>query len=150
MIINENSWHVKFHDFFYDKYHRPHSLCAYFWKMVWAFSVTLFIISLLAIGCSVMGAAILTKFFTLGTVASLTYGFFLGTTIATVSTAAVIGLIIGVVHLQAKFELSREEKHWKRLELIKQGIQPKTNFMVEYIKARKEKVCPTIEFKAKQ
>ena len=49
MIINTNSWHAKLHDRFYDRHSRPHSLCAYFWKIVWP---ALFVLCLQAVQSS--------------------------------------------------------------------------------------------------
>lgn len=151
MIINTNSWHARFHDKFYDRHSRPHSLCAYFWKIVWAcFAITMIIVSI-GIGCTVAGAALLAKFFTLGTIPGLVGGFFVGLISAAAIVGAIIGAIVGIVKIELWYDLHKEDKEWERIQLKKQGIEPpKRNFVYEFLKARKSKMCPVIHFEDKE
>lgn len=66
------------------------------------------------------------------------------------------GLVIGPSWLLDKYN---DRKYYKEIELIaqnqeriKNGLEPierKKSLIGEYLKARKEKVCPTLEYKAK-
>lgn len=66
------------------------------------------------------------------------------------------GLVIGPSWLLDKYN---DRKYYKEIEFIaqnqeriKNGLEPierKKSLIGEYLKARKEKVCPTLEYKAK-
>lgn len=150
MIINTNSWHARFHDRFYDRHSRPHSLCAYFWKMVWACFVCAVFIGSMVFGLTVAGAGVLEHFFVLSAPVGLGLGFILGlATLALILTVA-FGLMYGLMNLWAWYDLRKEEKEWERIKAKREGKEIKENVFIQYIKARKSKMCPVIHFEAKK
>lgn len=150
MIINANSWHVKLHDRFYDRHSRPHSLCAYFWKMVWACFACAVVAGSTLFGLTVAGVGVLEHFFVLSTPVLLSLGFVLGLVAIALIIALSIGLAFGVMNLHAWYDARREEKEWQRIQAEREGRETKENVVIQYIKARKSKVCPVIHFEAKK
>lgn len=150
MIINTNSWHVKLHDRFYDSHSRPHSLCAYFWKMVWACFACAVVAGSTLFGLTVAGAGVLEHFFVLSTPVLLSLGFVLGLITIALIIALSIGLAFGAMNLHAWYDARREEKEWQRIQAESEGRETKENVVIQYIKARKSKVCPVIHFENKE
>lgn len=150
MIINANSWHVKLHDRFYDRHSRPHSLCAYFWKMVWACFMCSVLAGSTIFGLTVAGVGILEQFFVLSTPVVLSLGFILGLVAIALIIALSIGLAFGAMNLHAWYDARREEKEWQRIKAEREGRETKENIVIQYIKARKSKVCPVIHFEDKE
>lgn len=150
MIINENSWHVKLHDRFYASYSRPRSLCAYFWKMVWVCFMCSVLSGSTIFGLTVAGAGILEQFFVLSTPVGLSLGFILGLIIIALILAVAFGLVYGLMNLWARYDLRKEEKEWERIKAKREGKEIKENVFIQYIKARKSKMCPVIHFEAKK
>lgn len=150
MIINSNSWHVKLHDRFYDRHSRPHSLCAYFWKMVWACFACAVVAGSTLFGLTVAGAGVLEHFFVLSTPVLLSLGFVLGLIAIALIIALSIGLALGAMNLHAWYDLRKEEKEWQRILAKREGKETKENIVIQYIKARKSKMCPVIHFEDKK
>ncbi len=150
MIINANSWHAKLHDRFYDSHSRPHSLCAYFWKMVWACFACAVVAGSTLFGLTVAGVGVLEHFFVLSTPVLLSLGFVLGLVAIALIIALSIGLAFGVMNLHAWYDARREEKEWQRIQAEREGRETKENIVIQYIKARKSKVCPVIHFEDKE
>ncbi|QPI13400.1 hypothetical protein [Salmonella phage vB_SalM_ABTNLsp5] len=150
MIINSNSWHVKLHDRFYDRHSRPHSLCAYFWKMVWACFACAVVAGSTLFGLTVAGAGVLEHFFVLSAPVLLSLGFVLGLVTIALIIALSIGLAFGAMNLHAWYDARREEKEWQRIKAEREGRETKENIVIQYIKARKSKMCPVIHFENKE
>lgn len=150
MIISKNSWHYKlltdkmfgfFNPVFYDM-DISRSLCIYFWQVILVIALrillAIIVISplhvLLAFGLDghvVTGSGILDIFFFINFLTGLIVSGLLG-----------LSIVLGSLKLI----------YWKIEEYLpekkKQEKKPKQpNILVEYIKAKKEKVCPMIEFK---
>ena len=150
MIINANSWHVKLHDRFYDRNSRPHSLCAYFWKMVWACFACAVVAGSTLFGLTIAGAGVLEHFFVLSTPVLLSLGFVLGLVAIALIIALSMGLALGAMNLHAWYDARIEEKEWERIQAKREGKEIKENIVIQYIKARKSKMCPVIHFEAKK
>ncbi|EMC9886198.1 hypothetical protein VO467_000575 [Shigella sonnei] len=157
MIINENSWHFKIYAAFNSTWNRPKTLCAYFWKtLIPVLSVSIIGFAILA-AVVIIGQEILTKFFVFSSLWTLVPAS-IGVGILTISVMVLIavGAVIGPSWLLDKYN---DRKYYKEIELIaqnqeriKNGLEPierKKSLIGEYLKARKEKVCPTLEYKAK-
>lgn len=157
MIINENSWHFKLYAVFNSTWNRPKTLCAYFWKtLIPVLAVSIIGFAILA-AVTIIGQEILTKFFVFSSLWSLVPAS-IGVGILMVAVMAFIatGLVIGPSWLLDKYN---DRKYYKEIEFIaqnqeriKNGLEPierKKSLIGEYLKARKEKVCPTLEYKAK-
>lgn len=157
MVINENSWHFKIYAMFNSTWNRPKTLCAYFWKtLIPVLSVSIIGFAILA-AVVIIGQEILTRFFVFSSLwtlvpASIGVGILIVAVMAFIAT----GLVIGPSWLLDKYN---DRKYYKEIELIaqnqeriKNGLEPierKKSLIGEYLKARKEKVCPTLEYKAK-
>ena len=150
MIINTNAWHAKLHDRFYDRHSRPHSLCAYFWKIVWACFVCAVFIGSTVFALTVAGAGVLDQFFVLSIPVGLGLGFILGLATLALILAVAFGLMYGLMNLWTWYDLHKEEKEWKRIKAEREGRETKENIFIQYIKARKSKMCPVIHFEAKK
>lgn len=157
MIINENSWHFKIYAAFNSTWNRPKTLCAYFWKtFIPVLAVSIIGFAILA-AATIIGQEILTKFFVFSSPWTLVPAS-IGIGILTISVMVLIavGAVIGPSWLLDKYN---DRKYYKEIELIaqnqeriKNGLEPierKKSLIGEYLKARKEKVCPTLEYKAK-
>lgn len=149
MIINENSWHVKLHDKFYG-WRRPHSLCAYFWKIVWACLVCTVMGGSMIAGLTVAGDGVLAHFFVLSAPVGYGLGFILGIITLALIIAVSFGLVYGLMNFWAWYDLRKEEKEWERIKAKREGKEIKENIVIQYIKARKSKMCPVIHFEAKK
>lgn len=157
MIINENSWHYKIYAAFNSTWNRPKTLCAYFWKtFIPVLAVSIIGFAILA-AAMIIGHEILIKFFifsSLWTLVPASIG--IGILIISVMVLIAVGAVIGPSWLLDKYN---DRKYYKEIELIaqnqeriKNGLEPierKKSLIGEYLKARKEKVCPTLEYKAK-
>ena len=153
----KNSWHFKIYATFNSTWNRPKTLCAYFWKtFIPVLAVSIVGFATLA-GAAIIGQEILTKFFVFSSLWTLVPAS-IGIGILTISVMILIavGAVIGPSWLLDKYN---DRKYYKEIELIaqnqeriKNGLEPierKKSLIGEYIKARKEKVCPTLEYKAK-
>ena len=117
LIVNRESWHFKLVSGFFDRIDWSSSnLCKYFWQVVWSIIMILLVI---------------------GVVASVIVVFIINWTI----TLTVIGCstfiwlpIVAIVYFR-KLGINTEIKNPKQLNLLS-----------EYLKAKKEKICPVIKF----
>lgn len=150
MIINTNSWHAKLHDRFYASYSRPRSLCAYFWKMVWVCFMCSVLAGSTIFGLTVAGAGILEHFFVLSTPVGLGLGFILGLVTLALILAVAVGIVYCIMSLWSWYDLRKEEKEWQLIKAKREGKEIKENIVIQYIKARKSKVCPVIHFEDKE
>lgn len=149
MIINTNSWHVKLHDRFYDR-NRPHSLCAYFWKIVWACFVCAGLVGSMISGLTIAGAAIVEHFFVLSPLAGYGLGFVLGLIILALVIAVSFSIVYATMNFWEWYDLRKENKEWERVQAKREGREIKENIVIQYIKARKAEVCPVIHFEDKE
>lgn len=145
MIINKNSWHARMHDFFY--WQRPHSLCQYFWKMAWAlFAISVICLAMVS-GSWVVGQAILSHFGVTGFWLLHAGGTGLGALVFTAAISAIVGIAYTAAKISVWWEGRRFDKAWKRQRDKENGIEHPKSVILEYLKARKSKMCPMIEFK---
>lgn len=157
MIINENSWHFKIYAAFNSTWNRPKTLCAYFWKtLIPVLFVSIIGFAILA-AATIIGQEILTKFFVFSSLWTLVPAS-IGVGVLFIALCAGISIVL-VLGIPWLIDLYRERKYYKEVEIIaqnqeriKNGLEPierKKSLIGEYLKARKEKVCPTLEYKAK-
>lgn len=136
MKISKNTWHYKMvtERFCYTNGWRAcNNLCLYFWQVVARFLMG-FALGLLAISPVVTVIAIITNY-----MPPLVTPF-----VATGLTFAALCMIAGVIFIWEKTEDLIRHTKWKRKSL--EPKEKKPNLLIEYIKAKKEKMCPIIEF----
>ncbi|WFG77718.1 hypothetical protein VIPECOOM01_00093 [Escherichia phage vB_VIPECOOM01] len=152
MIINESSWHYKLFKMFNDEWKRPKTLCAYFWSIaIPTFFVSFFGCTILA-GLTIICAEIMQKWLIFGSLWTLIPSAFI---LAILLVLLIIGSFVIPAQLHEKYKDYKWKKdyalHVENIDRAYKGlppIQPKKSIIVEFLKARKAKVCPVIEYKA--
>ena len=118
MKVKRSSWHYKVNYFGSDWGERKHdNLCAYFWRTVGRIFVAAFFVSIF----SLLGYAFFTS------------GFMMPTIIM------VLFILSAIFVPQIAINLLRKK-------LGKSPEMPYGNIVVEYMRARKQKMCPLIEY----
>ncbi|UYD59231.1 hypothetical protein HPMBJEAJ_00116 [Aeromonas phage avDM6] len=136
MNIKTSSWHYRFVNSFFDSV--PRSLCPYFWKVVWGLMIVTGIILLLLMASFSIGVSIL-EFFAvnIGLIAMIASPF--------VGILAIVIVIAVMVFIAISWEIMKSKlrnKKWSNKNLH----EKKPSLVGSYIKARKEKICPTLNF----
>lgn len=156
MIINENSWHYKLFKLFNDEWQRPKTLCTYFWSIVIpTFFVSIFGCAIL-VGLTIICAESLQHWIIFSSLWTLLPSAFI---LALLVVLLIIGLSVGLfvipAHLHEKYKNYKWKKdyalHIENIDRKNKGlppIQPKKSIIIEFLKARKAKMCPIIEYKA--
>lgn len=170
MIINTNSWHYRLIKKF-DIRH-PTSLCPYFWKTVWCCVMSTFIIAFCTAAITFVGylygATTLAQLSGLSTsayIASLDWYMHPLVVLASLTCTALTLLFVGFVcyliipdlrqdvneAIYDKFlpkKLKSYEDYSVRCHILSRNKRNKAPNMIKaFFKARKEKICPTLEFK---
>lgn len=142
MNISKQSWHYRFFDFvnddsFYDSSYHPRNLCPYFWSLVFCVFKFIFAIALSA------GIGIVIGLFIIWIpIASLYYGvefsfenyplwFIIGVIASVIIGLMLIGIVIASLGLIIDYISDK----------------PKGGLFFKCLKAKKEKLCPILEFK---
>lgn len=145
MEISISSWHYRVVKSVYDSAHN--SLCVYFWQVVSALIVRAFHIGfLLFMACFVFGffaVPITWGLGELGWIEHVVPGEVAAVPIAIMSIALAAALVI---FLMSVIKYLFEEYQYKR-NRKKKLVAKEPNLVVEYIRAKKQKVCPTLKFK---
>jgi predicted PurR-regulated permease PerM len=142
MDINRNKWHYKVITgdcFFMDGWYASRSLCVYFWQVVARFHWCLFVFTVavsplataivLGTGTAESSYFLVKVYASVGVAVSLLYGILL---------SSFVGFLIveGIKYVYNKFPRKHEEPS-----------KPKEpSIIIEYIKAKKAKVCPRLNF----
>lgn len=150
MQINTNSWHYKLVTM-NGAESAPRSLCPYFWKGVWHTFLLAFAAFAVCFAGWGVGVDVATWMFAqcgvaLSSVAAIIPGLIVGW----LMLAAIFGTIFligyGIYKVISRRKERKEAAEW---EARKNGtyVPPQPNIVIAFIKARKEKFCPTLEFK---
>ncbi|AAQ81530.1 hypothetical protein PHG31p209 [Aeromonas phage 31] len=126
MKISTKSWHYRLLNTM--DMSIPRSLCPYFWKVVFTIGFIGVITTFLAIIFHGVGAKALWNWFDYD--ANFVYATLFGFTLVVSVLAAVIGVFFGF------FYASEKELFTIKTE----------NIVINYIRAKKSKICPTLEF----
>ncbi|QQG32184.1 hypothetical protein CkP1_0107 [Citrobacter phage CkP1] len=149
MNINENAWHVKVYDFFYSRFDRPKSLCPYFWKTFGAVLFSVAIIVWFAFMFTFLGYTLIIDS-GISTFGIFTYpiSFLIGATIIAVIMGVGFGAVYLFFKLKDKIKDALYKRRWNKInaKCSPDYVEPEPNLLVEFIKAKKEKICPTIKF----
>lgn len=117
MKIKRKSWHYKISNFGADYEKTNDNICRYFWRLIGKCAITVF---------GTLGGIVLI-------LAYFTSHYWISTTIAVLWACLTVALpILAIWFLREKLGKSPEMPHG--------------SIVVEYIKAKKEKVCPLIEY----
>ena len=136
MIVNKKSWHYRWNNIFRDKYttESKNTLCSYFWYTVFN--------TLVPAGAMCL---ILVLFYLIGVDICLEYGW---STWLSVPVGIILYLVVGTV---AGVLIGIA---WGAVKLVRRGVEyagdhkpEKASLVAEYLKAKKRKICPFIEFK---
>jgi hypothetical protein len=166
--FNKNSWHARFYSYAYGERYLPQNLCPYFWKVVAAIVVLPFtwigylpvldmgreslamkaaptlVIKLVWALLSIYSFAILHKCFGVGANASSWLSWTIG---APILGAIVFGFFyvagLAIKALAEKVTKNREAK--REMEFL--TPKPKEdNFVLAFVKAKKQEYCPSINW----
>ena len=132
MKISKKSWHYRLISFFYTKPER--NLCAYIQELLISF-LMLFCLLFISV------AAVIGLGFGIG-YATL---YFIGISDIAIWKSILVSVVESLI-LVGSITLYEKRKVKKLLEEI-EGKEPKESLVLNYIKAKKEKICPLIEFK---
>ncbi len=162
MKINYNSTSSKLYRWFYDTHRMPETLCPYFWKLVFAWFLTIILSPLLLptwitrkvtndfdenvpIGpYAFMGFLIYGMLFIIASVGVFISAYWVtyyrGNILHGMYVGGGITLSIGIVVLITYFT---NQLHKKKKQKYK---EPKPSILVEFIKAKYHKYCPKIDW----
>lgn len=157
MNINKNSWHFKFNLWYKSNnmWKMPKTLCGYFWTTVMHIIMSIVVIGFLSMVCWLFGWPILTElaiFSWLTSAVPVWAVHVLGVPVGLIAWSAVVGSVVGVTigtgnlihNMKEKRRVKRYDEMVKRVEA---GLPPEEhNVFWGFIKARKEKVCPLIDY----
>ncbi|QYN80546.1 hypothetical protein [Kosakonia phage Kc304] len=154
MQIKRDSWHYKLNMFYSNReWNIPTSLCPYFWKTAF-FTLFAFIkASAVCIVAWCMGNSLTVWLLSkIGVVLSSTVvavpSVFVGLIMIATIGAVCFGIAFGAHWLTEWVkDYLEERKYQKEKERRESGIPPKEpSLMMSFIKAKKSKFCPSIEF----
>tara|TARA_B100001105_G_C22334864_1_gene418582 strand:- start:212 stop:673 length:462 start_codon:yes stop_codon:yes gene_type:complete len=151
ITFSKKSWHYKFNEFFEYKdgpwldARDCKSICTYFWSTVWNMAWSVLILGILYILTLLVGAAALDG--CLGVNVSelplwYLYVWLVGIVtlviVFTISFVTFFGVFTGYDKLTDKIKNRNSDEN---------NVDKQPNIFVEWVKAKKSKVCPMIEFK---
>jgi hypothetical protein len=131
MKINKNSIHYKIASLVCSPKIVPNSLCLYFWKVVLGLVVILGGIVVVCLVLFLISTVLLQFFFEDLEVHALTGGFIL---------VMLLGAILSDIRTKRKIE----EEYLRQENML--PTTKEDNLLVAWIKAKKAKVCPQLEF----
>lgn len=144
MKVSRNSWHFRFNKEVGEAFgmgaYPGKTLCSYFWGTIWNMVVMCFVAVLVWVFLVLMGIPVFAAFGINNLSIFLTATLYPIAGMGLVACVCCIGA--GIIWLSDYLQ----DKRWQRQEAREQaGIVKRPNLVVEYIKAKKQKVCPIIE-----
>lgn len=142
MNIKRTSWHYKLHNFWDEgRVPRDMTLCGYFWKTVWLLVCSITIIVVAPLIASLLLVAVAGIALTLVGIQppdpTTLAGFFTCIVVGAVACLVVTGAVAAFIKLKGKPHAKELSTNWKERE---------PSLLEKYLKARKDKYCPLIEF----
>ncbi|ATN93066.1 hypothetical protein CPT_Melville_092 [Salmonella phage Melville] len=148
MIINTSSWHCRIYDFFFSSFTRPNSLCVYFWKIVFSLIMSASVIFSILFACSLIGVDLAIYLLSSIGISNSVGSVILGTIIGIIVISTIFGVLVGInllcYKVQSKIYATRLKNRIKKIEAGEKTESK--SIVIQYIKARKEKICPLIDF----
>ena len=151
ITFKKNSWHYKFNKWAGEAESGPwinatscKSICPYFWCTVWNIFWVLVFFLLLFFMASLSGAAILDM--SDPSIADLSWLWIVGVC----GVACIIGVFILVavgIYLSLDYTKKGLSKVFSENKASTSGEYKEPNLVIEWVKAKKAKICPMIEFK---
>ncbi len=142
MKVSTQSWHYRLADSISDSINPSKSLCVYFWQVIWGFVLWFILVPIFVV---IVGSLLILGI--PGIIGKLTMDFF---DFLPEGSELVLGLwYIGVGYLAflIMFLLMGVFVYWKEIvQPRKAKVVKEDNLFVAYVKAKKRKICPIIEF----
>jgi hypothetical protein len=158
MKISKDSWHVKMHEKFGNTYPSEisgMSLCKYFWLTVWCFIKTLFLILgsiVVLVLLFIVTVVIPITFLITGITDNFLQEFNYELAFAITMVEAIVVLMVGwEVYKQGAMKLYPSylnfifKRFSSKTKEVRKTKYKEPSLVVEWIKAKKSKVCPMIE-----
>ena len=134
MKINENSWHYKFWAFTFENYGKVPkrtNLCFYSQRIFWSAALYLIAGSMLLVAFSIVLWGI----------------FYLGFWKHTGISFAILGGLVAITTVSIGAVMYKERR--ARREISHPGEKHEPNIFFQWLSAKKQKVCPLVEFEKK-
>jgi len=136
MVINKNSWHYKLVEFGVNsKYDISNNLCVYFWQSVRGFLLSIVALALVCLLVCAICFMLAAPFMPLMVVEAL--------------FALIAWIILGFV-IRSLFLETISKDHCLMIDVFaklkSKEKEGKPNIVKEYLKAKKQKICPTLTF----
>lgn len=158
MNINKNSWHFKMNLWFKsdNMWKMPKTLCGYFWTTVLHVLFSSAIITFIGSVAWMFGWPIVADTGILSWIGISLSAFWLnavavpvGAVVIAVFVLLFAAIAFGFIFGLEKFKRYRNQKQYtKKLARVKAGLpaEAEPSVFVQYLKARKRKVCPMIDY----
>jgi len=131
MNVNRDSWHYKLAHMISDYGRVPNNLCAYFWRVIlggFVFSLLLCVAGVVIVCVASIGMQ------------------YLYPNLFPLAVGGGIAAIFALVVILTGLITARKEKESYECNEDGERIRPEPNIVWEYLKAKKQKVCPLLEF----
>nr|WP_153932183.1 hypothetical protein [Klebsiella pneumoniae] len=158
MNINKNSWHFKMNLWFKsdNMWKMPKTLCGYFWTTVLHVLFSSAIITFIGSVAWMFGWPIVAETGILAWMGIGLSAFWLNVVAVPVGAVVIAAFVLlfaaivfGFIFGLEKFKHYRNQKQYtKKLARVKAGLpaEAEPSVFVQYLKARKRKVCPMIDY----
>ncbi|UNY41183.1 hypothetical protein [Klebsiella phage KP185] len=158
MNINKNSWHFKMNLWFKsdNMWKMPKTLCGYFWTTVFHILLSSAIAAFIGIIAWMFGWPIVAETGILAWMGIGLSAFWLNVVAVPVGAVVIAAFVLlfaaiafGFIFGLEKFKHYRNQKQYtKKLARVKAGLpaEAEPSVFVQYLKARKRKVCPMIDY----
>lgn len=154
ITFSKSSWVYKFNNFINDEVsgsvnaNGSKSLCPYFWLTLWNVFISLVWAVLCFLVSSVLGDSVLEKVFSIDVGISDLYWSWLVGILTIVLVFGFVVLFAVILYLTGEiFKYSKHKVSTFKGKNTKDNTSCKPNLLLEWLRAKKEKVCPMIEFK---
>jgi hypothetical protein len=136
MKVNTRSWHYSIAEIVFD--YPSHSLCVYFWQVVWA-------MLLVPALCIILAAAIATIVVLL---VLPIWQWWAGDVRSLQIFSAMCWIALGLITRSIALESAGRKFNtpWWATALTKRKENTKPSLLAEYIRAKRDKICPRIDF----
>lgn len=153
MIINRNSWHYKLAILGDNEWSLPKTLCPYFWYVVFKLFLVSVVTFTLGAAAWLIGVPIITPILglmgiTLSAGAVAVPALFTGILTFALIFGSAFLFWMGVAWLKETIKEKLRQRRWAKAVADEEaGIVREPSVFVEFIKTRKSKMCPFVEYK---
>lgn len=154
ITFSKNSWHYKFNKFF--KYKDApfidntdcKSICPYFWGTVWNLAWVVIFSSLVWVILTLAGGGVVKQLGILTSLVENPYQLFWLWLLGAIPVVIVVGtLFSAVLCVSYSYTFIKDKTSKVFSKNNEESYNTEPNILIEWVKAKKAKICPMIEFK---